>query len=82
MRQLTLGSVIFQLVFFDAAQSRRDCVEAHMISYGFSEGDVEDGFYSRAVLSPLFAVSERPTMLILMPSEQREVCVSNPSMSI
>jgi hypothetical protein len=34
-KQLTLGSVIFQLVFFDAAQNRRDCVETHMISYGF-----------------------------------------------
>jgi hypothetical protein len=32
VRQLTLGSVIFQLVFFDAAQNRRDCVETHMIS--------------------------------------------------
>jgi hypothetical protein len=33
--QLTLGSVIFQLIFFDAVQNRQDCVETHMISYGF-----------------------------------------------
>ena len=35
VRQLTLGSVIFQLIFFDAAQNRQDCAETHMISYGF-----------------------------------------------
>ena len=35
VRQLTLGSVIFQLIFFDAAQNRQDCSETHMISYGF-----------------------------------------------
>ncbi len=37
VRQLTLGSVIFQLIFFDAAQNRRDCVEMLWVS----EGDIK-----------------------------------------
>ena len=35
VRQLTLGSVIFQLIFFDAAQNRQDCAETHMLAMGF-----------------------------------------------